>query len=241
MLTEEEKEYVEELIYTREGVDRTSDRLLTFITRLLAENEELRRGRNVTLRTVGDLQSQLDAIKKAAEMVESERVDGTEREERYRQALEEIRDSVLHLASDMKKIARRALSSSPAPEPVTVEMEELAQEIAFSYEGCSILKGDFMRLKRALDRLIGGREVSDTWSSEHLKRAKGGIGYYTEKAILDSQEIEVLKSQLALSTKREEIYRKALEEIEKGIVMYDSFLWARDIARTALNEGKEVK
>ena len=50
-------------------------------------------------------------------------------------------------------------------------------------------------------------------------------------------EIEDLKSQLSLSLKREERYRKALEDIVKS----PGSQFHRDIARTALDEGEEVK
>ena len=50
------------------------------------------------------------------------------------------------------------------------------------------------------------------------------------------EKVELL-SLLAFSTEREATYRKALETIEKGLVMYDSLLWARDIARQALSSS----
>lgn len=59
--------------------------------------------------------------------------------------------------------------------------------------------------------------------------------------------IEKEESQLALSIEREERYRKALEEIELqtsyvgGKEMPIVIIKAHNIARTALNEGKEVK
>ena len=49
--------------------------------------------------------------------------------------------------------------------------------------------------------------------------------------------VEKMQAQLALSTKREEIYRKALEEIVKS----PGAQFHRDIARTALDGGKERK
>ena len=52
-------------------------------------------------------------------------------------------------------------------------------------------------------------------------------------------ENEELKAQLSLSTEREEIYRKALEEITK--LNTEGVTKASIIARTALDEGKEVK
>lgn len=86
------------------------------IHRLVAENEEL--------------QSRLDTIKKALEEIELQTsyVGGNE---------------MAIVVIKMHNIAHQAISSSPAPEPVTVEVEELAQEIAFSYEGFSILKDSF--------------------------------------------------------------------------------------------------
>ena len=51
------------------------------------------------------------------------------------------------------------------------------------------------------------------------------------------REIECLRSQLSLSTEREERYRKALEEITK--LNTEGVTKASIIARTALNEGKE--
>ena len=82
------------------------------------------------------------------------------------------------------------------------------------------------------------------WSEEHLKRAKEGTEYYIEKAILDSKEIESLKSKLSLSTKREEIYRRALEEIVERIMETygdcpSSIQRLGREGETALNDGKE--
>ena len=60
-------------------------------------------------------------------------------------------------------------------------------------------------------------------------------------------ENEELKAQLSLSLEREEVYRKALEEIELqtsyvgGKEMPIVIIKAHNIARTALDEGKKVK
>ena len=51
-------------------------------------------------------------------------------------------------------------------------------------------------------------------------------------------ENKAMSAQITLSTKREEIYRKALECI---FITYTSDIEMRSIARAALNEGKEVK
>ena len=51
-------------------------------------------------------------------------------------------------------------------------------------------------------------------------------------------EITALESHLALSTERKERYRKALECI---FITYTSDIEMCSIARTALDEGKEVK
>ena len=56
-----------------------------------------------------------------------------------------------------------------------------------------------------------------------------------------SADYDLVKNQLTLSLKREEVYRKALEEITGRLTPHEDNAWIRDIARTALDEVKEVK
>lgn len=108
-------------------------------------NKILARGSNSwSLTDIHDLEEVIRLLLQDSKDFQAQLSLSTKREERYRKALEEIRDTADKNYGDgyYVNVAHKALSS-PTPEPVTVEVEELAQEIASAVRGNLIFRDSY--------------------------------------------------------------------------------------------------